>query len=182
MHAQRSLLLSSLLALLALTPSIAATPTPQSSGDVADPIPTPDFSNCVFATVIDTTIETEFILTLLSDTLPLRRWPVHLNEPSAKTIESVSINPNEPGQPLWTLTDGFLNTTGLDQRSYPGRFVPSTTLKPLQKLVFGGQGEPSKFFAKQSCDATGTPYTELRAGQGEYFFFSFFPVLGGGLL
>lgn len=175
MHVPRSLLLTPLLALLALTPSIAATPTPQSSNDVIDPIPTPDFSRCIFPQVVDTTIEGPFGLSLLSDTLPLQEWLVFIGSPSEKDVESLYISRRiRIAQPTFNLTDGFLNTPYSGEGSYPGRFVPSTILSPLEQLVFDGQGDPTYFDAMWTCDATGTPYLELRAGaRGECFFFFF---------
>lgn len=156
--------LTPLLALLALTPCIAATPTPQSSDDVINPIPTPDFSKCNFLQVIDTSIEGPFTLTLLSDTLPLQEWPVYLDASAGDILSPYITKRSRLFPPKFTLTNGLLNIT---EESRSGRFVPSTVSKPLQELVFGGQGDPSDFYAIQNCDATATQYTELKAGRGE---------------
>lgn len=72
--------------------------------------------------------------------------------------------------PFYALTEGSLNATAFDEGSYPGRFVPSLTSKPLQRFVFGGRGEPSDFYWIQNCDATGSPYPELKAGRGTFVF------------
>lgn len=168
MHIPSSLL-NPLLALLALTPSIAANPVAQSANEVIDPIPPPDFSRCNFIQIVRTSIEGAFTLTALSDTLPLQSWPVQLRSPSAKTAQSPFISRTKIAPPLFKLTEGSLNATSSDGASYPGRFVPIFSSN-LQRFLFGGRGEPSDFYWIQKCDATGMPYAELKAGRGTFVF------------
>lgn len=169
MHAPSSLLftpLLALLALLALTPSVVATPVAQ---EPTDPTPSPDFSRCNFIQIIRRSWTGPFTLTALSDTLPLQEWPVIIQPPSVDAAKSLYISDTFTVPPFYALTEGTLNVTGFGEGSYPGRFVPSST-KPLQRLVFGGRGEPSDFYWIQNCDANGEPYPELKAGRGRFIF------------
>lgn len=194
---------SSLLALLALTPSIAiASPVAQlveESTQVTGPSPTPDsdptpisqpqptstldFSRCVFPAVIRTSINGPFKLNALSDTLPFSLYWVLLRDGSADGALEPYITVGRPAPPQFTLNEGSLNTTlGFDGASSPGRFSPSDDTKVLERLLFGGSDsasgseEPAEFYSIQSCDASGRPYQELKAGRrGTFFFFCLYP-------
>ena len=162
MHAPRSFLLTPLLALLALTPSIAATPTPKGS----------EKRSCPFTILpVDDTIDGTFTLTAISDTLPLQSWWVAIGRPSAQTPKSPFLTRTKIAPSLFTLTGGSLNTTGSNGVSYPARFVPTVGLEPFQQLVFGGSGDPTYAYSTISCDATETGYTQLILPErGAYLF------------
>lgn len=171
MHIPSSLL-TPLVALLALAPSITANPIAQSANELIDPIPAPDFSHCFFIQIIRPSIEGAFTLTAISDTLPLQSWAVQLRSSSAGTRLSPYITRTRRTLPQFELTGGSLNTTRSDGTSVPGRFVPTYSSKVLQRLLFSDGGEPSNFYWIDNCDASGRQYQELKAGRGTLIFVS----------
>lgn len=152
---------NSLLALLALIPSIAtASPTPSSE---PGPSPTPDFSSCVFPAVIETSIEGSFALSAFSDTVRIQST-VLLRTSSVDGALEPYLSGLKIFPPFFTLNEGSLKMgPGFNPRPQGG-FAPISGSEGLELFVFGGSGEPAEFFSIRKCDASGNPYHELKSG------------------
>lgn len=173
---------SSFLALLALIPTIASTtpvaqrieenvssPEPAS---ISQPKATPK-RDCIIRP-ISHSLDGDFALYASLDTSPFLYNVLSRGNTAEKVIE-LYITLARPFPPLFTLTNGLLNTTvGSDNAPVSGRFGPSSN--GLQRLLFGGSGEPADFYSVRNCyDAEGNPNDELVAGRGiSLFIFALF--------
>jgi hypothetical protein len=172
MRAPGSLLLTPLLTLLTLIPSIAATPVAQGANELIDPIPEPDFSRCVFPQIVFISFNGSFTLTALSETLPLQTWVVELNPPSARIIRFPRVNPRSTTPGRFTLKGGSLEIADSDGKLSPARFLESEN-PAFQYLFFGATKERSQFYWIRNCDPRGEQIAELKGERGMVFTFWF---------
>ncbi len=170
MRAPGSLLLTPLITLLTLIPSIAATPVAQGANELIDPIPEPDFSRCFFPQIVFTDFNGSFTLTALSETLPLRTWVVGLNPPSARIIRFPIVNPRFTAPSRFTLKGGSLEIADSAGNLSPARFLESEN-PALQYFFFGARGERSQFYWIRNCDRRGEQIAELKGERGMVFTF-----------
>lgn len=160
MHAPRSILLSSLLALATLTPSIVANPVPVAR------------SICLPPGGLFTTLQGPFTLDALSDTLPPQTWIVGLNNPSPLDAEPpyLTHQVTQLARPVFALNAGELDFLTKVGGSWPARLEPDFSYPPLKQWLFGTSGKSASWNASFKCDATGTPFLRLQTAQRRFLF------------
>ena len=153
MHAPKTFLIASFLALFSIT---TAAPAP------ADDVP----GDCIVPAIAFTTIEEPFSLTALIDK-PIDQWWVQLQSPSADRETEPFITRAKIAPSYFRLTNGTLTAGGADHNEFPAYFGPTIAIFPpvLEPLQFGGFASPEDFFAGYACDAKGKIYLELRTNE-----------------
>ena len=163
-HLLASLLALALLALISPSTTTAFKLQGKRTTEVVEPdVSKPSFELCNFPAVL-LDINYPFILTALSDDLPVRSWPILLRFPSDTIPQSLYISRSGISQPLFIL-NGNLSTGGTDGRLTPAKI--QSTSKSSKSLFFGGKakGEYPDWWTTRSCDAQGRPFTELKTTQ-----------------